>query len=135
MRFAKLLLLGVLALSMNSCALVFNGTKKSVNIRSMTPESKIYVDGEFVGTDIATVNLRRKDNHTVMVKKEGFKTQNVQIDSHVQAGWIVFDALFNWLAFLTDAPTGAWNGFNKTNITVELEKDTAAKPAAGSGSK
>jgi len=109
------------ALSFNSCALMFNGSKKDVSVKSMTPGSEIYVNGNFVGDDAATVNLRRKHNHTVMIKKDGCETETVQIRKETQAGWIVFDALFNWLAFLTDAPTGAWNTLEPENIVRELD--------------
>lgn len=121
MKILKLGFLVLLLSSFSSCALMFNGVRQDVSITSMTPDAKIYVDGNLEGTDAVSVKLRRKDNHTVMVKKENCKTETVQIDSNVQAGWIVFDALFNWFAFLTDAPTGAWKSFDKTKITVELE--------------
>ena len=121
MKKLKLVLVVIIAISLNSCAIMFNGVRQDVSIKSMTPDAKIYVDGNLEGTDAVSVKLRRKDNHTIMVKKENCKTQTVQIDSNVQAGWIVFDALFNWFAFLTDAPTGAWKGFDRTKITIELE--------------
>jgi hypothetical protein len=120
----SLLSIAVITISLNSCALIFNGTKQTVSVKSMTPDSKIYIDGELVGTDAASKKLSRKDNHIVMVKKPECKTESVTIDSEVQAGWIVFDALFNWFAFLTDAPTGAWKSFDKTKITVELDCST-----------
>lgn len=99
---------------------MFNGTKQTVSVNSMTPNSKIYVNGEFMGNDAVSVKLPRKDGHSIVVKKEGCETQILSVTNHVQAGWIVFDALFNWFAFLTDAPTGAWNAFDRTNYTVEL---------------
>ena len=114
-------LLMTLTISLNSCALMFNGSMQDVNVKSMTPEAKIYVNGELKGTDAITLKLPRKSNHTVMVKKDGCDTQTTQINTKTQAGWIVFDALFNWFAFLTDAPTGAWNKFDKDNITAELK--------------
>lgn len=110
-----------ICVNLSSCALIFNGTKQGVTIRSMTDDSRIYVDGDYLGTNLVNVKLRRKDNHTVIVKKEGCKTETVHIDSNVQAGWVVFDALFNWFAFLTDPTTGAWKSFDKTRITVDLE--------------
>ena len=111
----------LVALSFQSCALMFNGSKKDVAVKSMTPESQIYVNGNYVGEDAVTVNLKRKNNHTVMIKKDGCCTETVQVQKETQAGWIVFDALFNWLAFLTDAPTGAWNTLEPNNVVRELD--------------
>jgi hypothetical protein len=114
-------LFAMIALSFQSCALMFNGSKKDVAVKSMTPESQIYVNGNYVGEDAVTVNLKRKNNHTVMIKKDGCRTETVQVQKETQAGWIVFDALFNWLAFLTDAPTGAWNTLEPNNVVRELD--------------
>ncbi|MCA6070574.1 MAG: PEGA domain-containing protein [Endomicrobium sp.] len=50
----------------------------------MTPYSKIYVDGDYVGTDAVSVALTRGENHTVIVKKEGYNPETVGIKSRVQ---------------------------------------------------
>ncbi len=106
---------------LQSCALVFQGTKKNVYVKSTTPDAKIYVDGELKGTDAVNINLRRGDDHIIMIKKEGCQTSTTMITSHVQPGWVIFDAFFNWLAFLTDPTTGAWNTFDKSKVVVELD--------------
>ena len=90
------------ALSFQSCVLIFNGTKKDVCVKSMTPDSKIYVNGNFKADNATSANLRRKRNHAVMIKKDGCRTETVQVQKHTQDGWVVFDALFNWFAFLAD---------------------------------
>jgi len=96
------------------------GSKKDVTIRSMTPNASIYIDGDLAGQDAVNQRLTRKDDHTVIVKKDGCDNKIVEIKKHTQVGWIIFDALFNWFAFTTDAPTGAWNTFDKDHIVVEL---------------
>lgn len=103
-----------------SCAVMFNGPRKDVTVKSTTPNATIFIDGEEKGTDAVTERLSRKSNHTVVVKKAGCDTKTVEIKKQVQVGWIIFDALFNWFAFATDAPTGAWNTFEKDKITVDL---------------
>jgi hypothetical protein len=105
---------------MSSCAVMFQGSKKDVTVKSMTPGASIYIDGEKKGTDMVTERLARKSNHTVMVKKDGFETSTTEIKKRTQVGWVLFDAFFNWFAFATDAPTGAWNTFDKDHVTVEL---------------
>jgi hypothetical protein len=99
---------------------MFNGTTKSVTIKSMTQDSSIYVDGNYVGEDACSVDLERNKRHVVLVKKKGHKTEIVNIGNNVQVGWIAFDALFNWFAFLTDPTTGAWYGLDRDNIVVKL---------------
>ena len=100
---------------------MFQGSKKNVVIKSLTPDASIYVDGEEQGKDAVTALLTRKHDHVVVVKKEGCEPRTVEIKKHVQVGWIIFDALFNWWAFATDAPTGAWNTFDKDHVIVELK--------------
>ena len=112
----------VSALSISSCASIFQGSKKDVTIRSMTQGAKIYIDGELKGEDALTLKLIRKTNHTVVVKKDGYETKNVDINKHVQAGWLVWGIVFNIPGLVVDAITGAWNGFDKDNITVSLDK-------------
>lgn len=124
----KKLTLGLLlACSLSSCAVMFQGSKKEVSIKSMTPDASIYVDGDLKGTDAVSLKLARKNNHTVMVKKAGFDTQTVQIEKHTQAGWVIFDIFVNLLALPVDAITGAWNGFDKDKITVELTPSKESK--------
>jgi hypothetical protein len=101
---------------------MFNGTRQNVSIKSMTPSSKIYVDGNFEGEDAVSVKLNRKDDHSVIVKKDGYDSEVINIGTSAQAAWIVFDLFFNPLAFLTDAPTGAWNNFDRSKITVDLHR-------------
>ena len=119
----KIVFSTIIVISMSSCALVFQGSRKSIPINSMTSGSQIYVNGELKGTDAINIKLRRDSDHTIMIKKEGYKTQTVQIQKHTQAGWVVFDALFNWGGFLTDPTTGAWNSLEPDHVTVELEKE------------
>lgn len=120
--YMKYLLLGIL-LTFSSCAVMFNGSKQSVHITSFTPDSRIYINGEFVGKENVKLKLKRKDDHLIHVRKEGYKTEQRDIISEVKIGWIIFDALFNWFAFITDAPTGAWNSFEKRHFVFELEKE------------
>jgi len=116
-----ILLLGVVFL-FSSCAILFNGQKQSVSIHSFTPDSRIYINGEFAGKEAVKLKLKRKDDHIIHVKKDGYKTERQEIISEAQIGWIIFDAIFNWFAFIIDAPTGAWNSFEKTYYVFDLEK-------------
>lgn len=108
------------AISTQSCAVMFQGSKKEVTVKSMTPGATIWVNGEKAGEDAITKRLARKTDHMILVKKEGCETKQIDVRKKTQVGWVVFDALFNWLAFATDAPTGAWNTFHQSDFTVEL---------------
>ncbi len=117
-RIISVFLTVAFVLSLSSCAAIFNGSKKRVNITSSTPESKIYVDGILVGTDNASVKLKRKQDHSIVVKKDGCKSQIVSLDKEFQIGWVFLYLFVNPFAIITDAPTGAWFGFDKSQVVV-----------------
>ncbi|MEI6752472.1 MAG: PEGA domain-containing protein [Paludibacter sp.] len=121
-RITSKLLIVAFVLSMSSCAVLFNGSSKRISITSNTPEGKIYVDGNLVGTGTASVKLKRKEDHTIIVKKDGCKSQTIPLDKEFQIGWVALYLFVNPFAIITDAPTGAWFGFNKSQVIVpELE--------------
>lgn len=111
-----------MAVGLSSCAAIFQGTTKRVVVRSTTPETKIYIDGDYKGTDMADFKLRRRNSHTIVGKKKGYETQTIFINRRTQGGWIAFDILFNWLGLITDAILGSWYTFDKDNVTLSLEK-------------
>jgi hypothetical protein len=114
-------LLFITLIFMQSCAVMFQGSKKDVTVKSMTPGASIWINGNKVGEDAVTQRLARKTDHMILVKKEGCETKQIDVRKKTQVGWVIFDALFNWLAFATDAPTGAWNTFQQSDFTVELD--------------
>jgi len=57
-------------------------------------------------------------NHIIEVKKEGCKSQLVSLDKEFQIGWIFLYIFVNPFAIITDASTGAWNGFDKSTVIV-----------------
>lgn len=121
MKRVILLLLVPIMFMMTSCATIFNGEKQFMSVKSMTPGSKIYIDGNLVGEDAVSKKLKRNTNHSVIVKKEGYKTQLVDIDKHMQVGWAILDILTAWPSLIVDAVTGSWNALDETNVVVELE--------------
>ena len=121
MKLHTIVLCLIAIISLNSCALIFNGTKKNVTVQSMTQGADIYIDGNLEGQDAVTKKLTRKNSHTIIVKKDECKSKTVLIESKTSAGWVVFDVLFNILAIAVDAPTGAWKTFDKSNVVVDLE--------------
>ncbi|MDR1680257.1 MAG: hypothetical protein LBS12_00510 [Prevotellaceae bacterium] len=84
----------------------------------MTPNSEIYVDGLFVGTEKASVKLKRRHDHLITVKKAGCKQQMVPLDKKFQVEWVLLYMFVNVFAVATDAPTGAWYGFERSQIVV-----------------
>ncbi len=74
-----------------------------------------------MGQDIVRTKLKRKDNHKIDIRKAGCENHSTKIESEIIAGWVVFDGLVNWFAFLTDPTTGAWRKLEPKTVTVELD--------------
>lgn len=115
-----------MALTMNSCATLFNGTKQSVYVRSMTSDSKIYIDGDLEGMDAVTKKLKRNKSHSIIVKKDGYKTGSINIYHDIQVGWLLYGILNNF-ALIIDAITGSWYELDRTNIVLEIEPLTKSQ--------
>jgi hypothetical protein len=119
-------LLTAASICLSSCSTIIQGSKQSVTMQSITPGTKILVNGDELGTDMVTTKLKRNKNHTVMFKKEGYETKTVTLEKNSQAGFIVADALialtgFGLVWIIVDAATGSWNKFEKDKVVVELE--------------
>lgn len=120
-RYLIVLLLISIGFLSSSCALIFNGTKQEITVRSYEEDAKIYINGRMMGKENVRIKLKRKDNHKIDVRKEGCETYSKKVRSNIIPGWVVFDALLNWFAFLTDPTTGAWRELEPNVVTVELD--------------
>lgn len=118
------LILGLLLIgaTLQRCALISQGSRKEVSIKSYTDNAKIFVDGELRGTDTVIANLRRGDDHTVKIKKSGCKTYTEYIESSVQLGFIRVYLLFIWFppVYIPDILFGAWCTLEPVFIGTEL---------------
>ncbi|GHT56717.1 hypothetical protein AGMMS50233_09160 [Endomicrobiia bacterium] len=92
-----------------------------IAINSATQGAKIYVDGDFVGSDSVNVKLKRNRDHAVAVKKDGFQTERRNITSDLQAGWLIVGILFGGI--IIDVATGALFRLSPDNISVDLEPE------------
>jgi hypothetical protein len=123
---ASVVLLSSLTILSSSCSTILQGSKKDMTIQSLTPGSKIYVNGDEMGKDLVDTRLRRNKNHTIMIKKDGYETRTVTLQKNAQAGYIVADALlaltgFGLIFIIVDAATGSWHTFDKDKVVVDLE--------------
>lgn len=77
-----------------SCATIIQSGKQKVGISATPPDATIIIDGvPFMGGQGARIPLKRKKNHTIIIKKEGYETQTIFINKDLQVGYIVLDTL------------------------------------------
>ncbi len=103
------------------CATVLKGTTQEIPISSEPPGADIIVDGTFVGTTPADVELKRKRDHLVVIEKKGHSSKSVAVVKNVGGavwGNIIAGGLIGWGI---DAASGAQNNLSPKTISVTLE--------------
>ena len=86
------LLLIILSIIINSCGLLFSGSKQKIQVNSSPSGAKIFVNGEYTGqTTPAEINVKRrvkdsptstKQKMTYTLKKEGFPDYQILISEY-----------------------------------------------------
>lgn len=124
----RLCLLLLLLLS-SGCASIVNGTTQNVAVTSTPDGAKVTAAGGDKSIECispCTMTLKRKYNYSVMVSKDGFKQQTIQLQSVVSgavAGNIIAGGLIGWGI---DAASGGDSRLvpEAINVTLDEEKKT-----------
>ena len=115
--------IAVASLMFNSCATLFKGSSDDVNFSSDPSGTKVYVNGNLLGTTPVQLQLESKKSYTIEFKKEGFETKTVMLNNSVGAGWVVLDVLGGLIPVVIDAATGNWYSLNQKNVNAVLEQE------------
>lgn len=104
MNLKKIILLAFLS-SLMSCASILRGTSQVINVTSEPPGAEVLFDGQSMGVTPLSVSLAKNKYSTIMIKKQGYKTQMKQINKR-------FDvvALIGTSSYSTPLTTDAVNG-------------------------
>jgi hypothetical protein len=117
---------------LSGCATIVKGTTQVIPVSSDPTGARVSVDGAASGTTPTTVTLSRKQNHMVVIEKEGFSPESVAVTKSMGgavAGNIIAGGLIGWGV---DAMTGAQYNLAPTTINVRLttKTDQAAATSA-----
>lgn len=85
-----------------SCMTIIHGTYKELPVTSHPVGAKIIVDGEDMGFTPLILELKRKNNHSIRIEKEGYAPFAIIIKRKNR--WLE-SILLNWLS------GGAWIGY------------------------
>ena len=104
------------------CATIMHGSNQDINISSTPNEAEVWIDGAHIGNTPTNVTLKRKDIHTVTIKKEGYKEARLMIKSETSA-WLLGNIFFGGLLGLAvDLITGGAYYLEPEIIDIELMK-------------
>ena len=118
----KIFAIAVLASLLSNCATMFNGSSQQVSIRSNEENSEIYVNEAYIGKNSGVTTLRKKDDYTITVRKEGCTDKSVPVaksfDGTTLLGLLIDLGLVSIL-IVDGAATGAWQDFDQTSYVVD----------------
>ena len=105
---------------LSGCATIVKGTTQVIPVSSDPTGARVTVDSSPAGTTPTTVTLSRKQNHMVVIEKEGFAPESIAVTKSMGgavAGNIIAGGLIGWGV---DAITGAQYNLAPNTINVRL---------------
>ena len=121
--FINLFIVLIVAVLLNSCATIINGTSQQVNITSTPIEAKVIIDGEELGKTPFIADLKRKDNHIVKIELDGYKTEVITLNGKT-SGWFFGNCLLGGvIGMAVDAITGGMYKLQPEEIKKTLNVD------------
>ncbi len=92
-RFVQFVMIVICIRLAVGCASIIHGSSQDINISSSPDEAEVWIDGARMGMTPTKVNLKRKNDYLVTVKKEGYKEATVKIEGSTSA-WIIGNVIF-----------------------------------------
>ncbi len=103
------------------CATIFKGSSEKVDFTSSEAQTKVYVNGQYMGKTPFEMKLQSKSSYNIEFRKDGFESKTVVLNNSIGAGWIVLDVIFGVIPIIVDAATGNWTGFDQNTVSAALE--------------
>jgi hypothetical protein len=125
------IVLAAVSTLISGCATIVKGTTQVIPISSDPTGARVTVDSAPAGTTPTTVTLSRKQNHMVVIEKEGFAPESIAVTKSMGvavAGNLIAGGLIGWGV---DAMTGAQ--YNLAPNTISVRLSTKADQPAGAG--
>lgn len=118
----------VCSVSFSGCATIVDGKKGDLTVRSTPSGAQVEVDGLPAGKTPLVTEVKRKENHTVIIRKEGY-LEETRMTKKGFNGWAAGNLLFGGvIGILVDWGTGALYSIKPDNIEVNLESGGTVSP-------
>ena len=111
----------------SGCGTMFSGTSEEVTITSNPSGANVHIDGRKRGETPVNTELSSTDNHTIEVRKQGYREEVATVTPDVNGGYVALDFFFTGLlGILVDASTEGWKTISPNQIGVTLERKSSA---------
>ena len=122
MKMVKGLVVAAAAISITGCAAMFNGASEQAYIRSNDADAKIYLNEAFLGKGSAVTVLKKKEDYTIRVEKDGCTASTYPVTKSFDATTllgVLIDFGVVTVLLVDGLATGAWQDFDQTSFVVD----------------
>jgi hypothetical protein len=108
---------------LSGCATIIKGNNQMVTINSEPGDAKVILDG-LKGKTPYTAKLSRNKEYVVTISKEGYETEQIQINKNF--GLLAIFGNLPWLlvGVIVDLCTGSAYNLNPASVNVVLDKES-----------
>lgn len=127
------------ALTLSACATVTRGTSQKFNIETTPDKAEVKLSSGEQCVSPCQLKLKRRPGFTATIKKDGYQTQTLTVESKIGGGGAVAGAgniiLGGVIGGIVDGTNGSMNSLTPnplkvTLLPVEAEPAVAVAPAA-----
>ncbi|HWV57515.1 MAG TPA: PEGA domain-containing protein [Longimicrobiales bacterium] len=120
----RTLVLTVAALiTIGGCATIMQGTTQAVGVSSQPAGARIRVNGTEFGVTPAVLQLKRKDNHVVVIELDGYQPYTATFTRSL-SGWVLGNLVFGGLiGLVVDAASGALYKLSPEQVAATLDRN------------
>ena len=105
----------VLTIDLAGCSLIVQGTRESIDVRSIPP-GVLARSGERQTLTPGELKLKRNKEHTITFEKEGLPTREAKL-----SWWLLGNVVFGGLVgLIVDLATGAGFRLDPTNVEMDM---------------
>ena len=125
----------VLVASLSGCATILRGTEHGVGIATAPAGAEVIVDNQNLGVTPVAATLRRKDNHHIVIRMDGYEPYELMLTRQT-SGWMFGNILFGpgvLIGIAVDAIAGGMYSLKPDQVHAELQTGAAPKVALTEG--
>jgi hypothetical protein len=123
-RLPSVLLTLFLLIALNGCATIIHGTTQDIGVVTEPTGADLLVDGRDHYKSPATIAMKRKDDHTLKISLEGYKSERIDLKGTISAAVLGDFLAGGAIGYGIDAATGAQRRLEPESVYVRLRPST-----------
>lgn len=120
-KIPRLFFLLVVACALTACATILDGENKKISIKTNSATSKIYLNGNYIKSNEATVHVRKRDRNVFYITQEGCPDYSYELQRKISNKSLI--TIWCWPCLAVDAASGALWDIPESLIDIKLCAD------------